>query len=1069
MSVIEQTPHYTCTRLDDGNAEVLLLVVQLPGVESAADLDVSVQPGKIHVRVPGRYNLEVHPNVEILDKPDLLRFVKKKCTLKAQFRVVSEPAPAARRAPHQAQQPQPQVHASFFEDLTDQAPAPSSTPARTHSGRTGPFPAAAAAAAASTTNPAPPPAAAAAGASSSQPATAAGGPPQPRPVPMSAPTHGLGQGNSTAASSASHAPAASGNALHGKAHVGVGIAKAARGTASQAQQAEAAARPAPPFSNQFPPATAGAQAGAGGHASSGAPVQPQPPPQQQQQSGRTTGQAPQHQQHSSSASHQQHAPTSPDSLYGAAKELANREAAGQWLQKAVAAGRAGDTSRATTLLAKAVALCPSRQATLEAEYFRAVPETEGSPAPRPAAGAAAAAPGVRPPASGPAPQPQPTAPTAADAARGGASSRSAAAPGHQQPGNGHSHGHGQPSQSGAAGPGPRASQPYSSAAPQREDVRPDRSGGSAGSSGSAGGPWPNGNGNGTGPGGSQGQQRQQQQQQQAEHQRGAEDDPPGWSSQAQQDSDRKWDWALSVFLRLMRAHVEPHVGPGWGGWLINLLYLLLYVAVASPFFIISVLSSLTHTVLEQLVKGGAWEIPYRRFEAKCVRHFRYMLISALPLAVPVCGVVWLVRTPVWYVGAALWFITATVWGWMFWEPHWLASAAASLAMWLMCSGKRPLLKYFWPAPLMLYCAGQHWWNVLAMVLQAAMFVLAGSPVRAAVTSSLVTLSIRSLAWYQALPAVVVELVLWLFISAASSPGSDSSGRTKRPGARRLSDDGDDEEYFSGPAGAGEFRFKGQDVPGATGDIARVLRSHDHFEVLGLDWRASEALSDKDVKDAKRNLLLKVHPDKTNGAAGADEAAKRVNAAAEKLVTEAQRRDAVAALRRAEARASTRAAAGAAGAAGGGAGLSQHLTVEIPCNHCGGTHMGKATTIDSMRARYCGECRTHHPAFSGDGWVWTDPEALLFPETKVYMCLDGIVFDITDFAKCCDLTHDRTGKRIPANMHLAPFCFGGAAAGGRAGGKAGGGAQPGASRSHGPTPDAFKGKGGKGQKKGGKRR
>lgn len=42
----------------------------------------------------------------------------------------------------------------------------------------------------------------------------------------------------------------------------------------------------------------------------------------------------------------------------------------------------------------------------------------------------------------------------------------------------------------------------------------------------------------------------------------------------------------------------------------------------------------------------------------------------------------------------------------------------------------------------------------------------------------------------------------------------------------------------------------------TGDIARVLACKDHFEVLGLDWRQAEALTDKEVKDAKRNLLLK---------------------------------------------------------------------------------------------------------------------------------------------------------------------------------------------------------------------
>jgi hypothetical protein len=52
-----QAPRYQKRVVDDGRKEVLQLNVELPGVSSAAELDVSVYQRSIHIRAHGKYNL----------------------------------------------------------------------------------------------------------------------------------------------------------------------------------------------------------------------------------------------------------------------------------------------------------------------------------------------------------------------------------------------------------------------------------------------------------------------------------------------------------------------------------------------------------------------------------------------------------------------------------------------------------------------------------------------------------------------------------------------------------------------------------------------------------------------------------------------------------------------------------------------------------------------------------------------------------------------------------------------------------------------------------------------------
>ncbi|PNH05011.1 hypothetical protein TSOC_008776 [Tetrabaena socialis] len=90
------------------------------------------------------------------------------------------------------------------------------------------------------------------------------------------------------------------------------------------------------------------------------------------------------------------------------------------------------------------------------------------------------------------------------------------------------------------------------------------------------------------------------------------------------------------------------------------------------------------------------------------------------------------------------------------------------------------------------------------------------------------------------------------------------------------------------------------------------------------------------------------------------------------------------------------------------------------------------------ARFCSECRTYHPAVEGDMWIWEDPGAFWFVDRRMYLCLGGMVVDITEVASCGNnnMFQDTQGRRLPANTHAVQYRLGrnsGAKAGGTAGG------------------------------------
>eukprot|EP00884_Botryococcus_braunii_P014615 jgi/Botrbrau1/23154/Bobra.0041s0006.2 len=120
---LEQTPAYTLNTLDDGRQDRLQLVVQLPGVLSASELEVRLREDLISVRVPGRYDLELPLSCHIKEEAEKLNFVKKKSVLKAEFLVVHDPTKSKRQNPLQSLPP----------DEDTQAPSPDARPRNTPS------------------------------------------------------------------------------------------------------------------------------------------------------------------------------------------------------------------------------------------------------------------------------------------------------------------------------------------------------------------------------------------------------------------------------------------------------------------------------------------------------------------------------------------------------------------------------------------------------------------------------------------------------------------------------------------------------------------------------------------------------------------------------------------------------------------------------------------------------------------------------------------------------------------------------------------------------------------------
>ncbi|KAK9792502.1 hypothetical protein WJX73_001852 [Symbiochloris irregularis] len=206
------------------------------------------------------------------------------------------------------------------------------------------------------------------------------------------------------------------------------------------------------------------------------------------------------------------------------------------------------------------------------------------------------------------------------------------------------------------------------------------------------------------------------------------------------------------------------------------------------------------------------------------------------------------------------------------------------------------------------------------------------------------------------------------------------------------------------------------VQGATGEVARVLGAADLWQVLEVP--RSPALDV--LKKAKRTKSLAVHPDKLPPAtAGAPQAFVRVTQAYEVLSNAQQCRQYIEELRNAAAD-STHNDASFSRAHSTGTDDSffredsAPTTYSWPCYEGAvpHTHKIQVTNRNKLSARYCSRCRLKHPARSGDGWL--ESGTFPFSRTRVFVCLDREILDITDLAYCTGLAFDANGELLPAD-------------------------------------------------------
>ncbi|KAG2428814.1 hypothetical protein HXX76_011514 [Chlamydomonas incerta] len=1031
------------------------------------------------MRVPGRFRLELPVDPPVLEKPELLRFVKKKAQLKAVF-VVDEAAAAAAAAyskpvgragaaasagkgaaPAAAQgaaasaaanssavgadvgtgtaaaagraSASRQVHDSFYEDLLPK-PKPPSQQQQQQEQQQRPQPT---------------------GVSSNQPSgIAAAG--------SNGKASGSGQQHAAASAAAGGAssngfhfvfpPAAGGSGAQGqKAH------QPTAGAQPQAPSGERLQQPAPKQQPVMPPASANGSAFAG--------AQPAHPAQ-------------------------------PADLYQSAKHRANAEAAGQWLERALSAARGGDAARAELLLGRATGLVAGDKAAaaaLLAEYnARCDPhdrmprsasveaEANGSFAPNgavpPPHQARSQAQGTdasgRPsqPYSFTTPEPERFVPNpgstsgvGAGGARGTAKGAGAGA--------------------GAAGTAchqPQADRAGPTAAPGQGQAKSGKSQPRGGTSSKPGATEANAGGAG-GAGSSAG--AQQQQQQQGAHARSegtgfrpdpkARGPPPraratgsgggagpdadrgaspghddggygGRGASASPPAERKWDWWFTGTMEALKSTLEPYAGPGLLGSVVQGMFYFVYISLTIPHVTISFLAALLHWLYE----AAGYPEESRGLERYCAKYARWMVGCAFATGLPLALITYACSFYIWQLGRWM-----TIF--LLFPPMWLAALqTVGLYVAMPSTQKAPLLSTLAPVPLLLSIAGTWLWRLVGLAVYFVGHLLAPGRTRAAAFAAAALLSCRSLAWYQAFPAVLLAFIIWLMLAAseANDPtkAKAAGGGGRKAGAAAGSDD-EAEGARHGRHGHSSLhdmssggRLAPEHVKGATGEIARVLAARDHFAVLGLSADEADSLTDEAVKSAYRRTQLRVHPDKAGpDAPGAEQASKRVNEAYTRLQTEAGRKQLLEAMRPSPfgggaGAASRGGTGGGAGPSAAGFGPDAFSSFEMPCWGCHGVHEAKVFSTDCSRARYCTECKAHHPAYEHEVWVWEDPNAFLFPERKMLLCVRNMVLDITDMATCCGMFTDAYGKRLRGNTHFVQYRLGGEGGKGGGGGGAGGG-------------------------------
>ncbi|XP_019942158.2 dnaJ homolog subfamily C member 14 [Paralichthys olivaceus] len=177
---------------------------------------------------------------------------------------------------------------------------------------------------------------------------------------------------------------------------------------------------------------------------------------------------------------------------------------------------------------------------------------------------------------------------------------------------------------------------------------------------------------------------------------------------------------------------------------------------------------------------------------------------------------------------------------------------------------------------------------------------------------------------------------------------------------------------------------------------------DPFTVLGVEVHASEA----ELKKAYRQLAVQVHPDK-NKHPRAGEAFKVLRAAWDIVSNPETRREYE--LKRMAATELSKS-------------MNEFLTKlqddlkeamnTMMCTKCEGKHKRFEMDREVAEARFCAECSRYHSAEEGDLWA---ESSMLGLRITYFACMDGKVYDITEWAGCQRIVISPDTHRVPYHI------------------------------------------------------
>ncbi|CAL9703850.1 unnamed protein product [Knipowitschia caucasica] len=177
---------------------------------------------------------------------------------------------------------------------------------------------------------------------------------------------------------------------------------------------------------------------------------------------------------------------------------------------------------------------------------------------------------------------------------------------------------------------------------------------------------------------------------------------------------------------------------------------------------------------------------------------------------------------------------------------------------------------------------------------------------------------------------------------------------------------------------------------------------DPFSVLGVEVHATEA----ELKKAYRQLAVQVHPDK-NKHPRAGEAFKVLRAAWDIVSNPETRREYE--LKRMAASELSKS-------------MNEFLTKlqddlkeamnTMMCTKCEGKHKRFEMDREPSAARFCAECNRCHSAEEGDLWA---ESSMLGLRITYFACMDGKVYDITEWAGCQRISISPDTHRVPYHI------------------------------------------------------